>query len=124
MAADLRATPSAATKLATAAAASGWPAWMSPSACWVWASCAWASAAPAAAAMTTHGSIISHGSTVDDEQIYCSECQMWLNGTPQWEDHRKGDKHKKHKALNKKIAKQKILAKHMQCRSCGKAVHG
>ena len=26
---------------------------------------------------------------------YCEDCEMWLNGGPQWEDHKIGKKHKK-----------------------------
>ena len=27
--------------------------------------------------------------------VYCSDCQMWLNGQTQWQDHRIGKKHRK-----------------------------
>ena len=30
-----------------------------------------------------------------DEAVYCPECEMWLNGPTQWEDHQIGRKHKK-----------------------------
>ena len=28
--------------------------------------------------------------------VYCEDCEMWLNGPTQWEDHKIGKKHKKH----------------------------
>ena len=28
--------------------------------------------------------------------VYCEGCEMWLNGAPQWEDHKIGKYHKKH----------------------------
>ena len=27
--------------------------------------------------------------------IYCEECEMWINGPTQWEDHKVGKKHRK-----------------------------
>ena len=30
-----------------------------------------------------------------NDAIYCEQCEMWLNGSPQWEDHKIGHKHKK-----------------------------
>ena len=29
------------------------------------------------------------------DTIYCEHCEMWLNGSTQWEDHKIGNKHKK-----------------------------
>ena len=29
--------------------------------------------------------------------IYCEQCEMWLNGSPQWEDHKIGYRHNKKK---------------------------
>ena len=31
----------------------------------------------------------------EDGAIFCSHCEMWLNGPTQWEDHKIGTKHKK-----------------------------
>ena len=31
----------------------------------------------------------------DDDAVWCLECEMWLNGPTQWEDHKIGKKHKK-----------------------------
>ena len=31
----------------------------------------------------------------DDGAVYCLDCEMWLNGPTQWEDHKWGKKHKK-----------------------------
>ena len=30
-----------------------------------------------------------------NDAIYCEQCEMWLNGSPQWGDHKIGHKHKK-----------------------------
>ena len=32
---------------------------------------------------------------MDDGAVYCLDCEMWLNGPTQWEDHKWGKKHKK-----------------------------
>ena len=37
--------------------------------------------------------------------IYCEECEMWLNGGTQWEDHKIGKKHKKNVKKADKTAK-------------------
>ena len=34
--------------------------------------------------------------------IYCEQCEMWLNGSPQWEDHKIGNKHQKNTPGHKK----------------------
>jgi hypothetical protein len=31
----------------------------------------------------------------DSDGIWCTNCEMWLNGPAQWEDHKIGKKHKK-----------------------------
>jgi hypothetical protein len=31
----------------------------------------------------------------DSDGIWCKNCEMWLNGSAQWEDHKIGKKHKK-----------------------------
>ena len=33
--------------------------------------------------------------SLSENAIYCKDCQMWLNGPLQWEDHKIGKKHKK-----------------------------
>ena len=33
-----------------------------------------------------------------DGAVYCEDCEMWLNGPTQWEDHKIGKKHKKNVA--------------------------
>ena len=47
--------------------------------------------------------------------VYCEDCEMWLNGPTQWEDHKIGKKHKKNLARthpkNKTKAKAKPMAK-------------
>ena len=48
--------------------------------------------------------------------VYCEDCEMWLNGPTQWEDHKIGKKHKKNLARtgpnkNKNKAKAKPMAK-------------
>ena len=35
------------------------------------------------------------GFAEDDGAVYCQDCEMWLNGPVQWEDHKWGKKHKK-----------------------------
>ena len=35
----------------------------------------------------------------EDHVRYCSDCNMWLNGLTQWEDHRIGAKHRKNVLL-------------------------
>ena len=34
--------------------------------------------------------------------IYCEQCEMWLNGSPQWGDHKIGHKHRKNTPKHKK----------------------
>ncbi len=34
-----------------------------------------------------------------EQAVYCPDCEMWLNGPTQWEDHKIGKKHKKNKRL-------------------------
>ena len=41
--------------------------------------------------------------------VYCPECQTWLNGPRQWEDHKIGKKHTKN--INRSNAGQKAKAK-------------
>jgi hypothetical protein len=31
----------------------------------------------------------------DSQAVYCEDCEMWLNGPTQWEDHKIGKKHRK-----------------------------
>ena len=33
--------------------------------------------------------------SLSENAIYCEDCEMWLNGPLQWEDHKIGKKHKK-----------------------------
>ena len=33
--------------------------------------------------------------SLSENAIYCEDCEMWLNGQLQWEDHKVGKKHKK-----------------------------
>ena len=35
-----------------------------------------------------------------DQAVYCDDCEMWLNGPIQWEDHKIGKKHKKNTKKN------------------------
>ena len=35
------------------------------------------------------------GEEEQDGAVYCQDCEMWLNGPTQWEDHKFGKKHKK-----------------------------
>ena len=37
-----------------------------------------------------------------NDAIYCEQCEMWLNGSPQWGDHKIGHKHKKNTPKHKK----------------------
>ena len=37
-----------------------------------------------------------------NDVIYCEQCEMWLNGSPQWGDHKIGHKHKKNTPKHKK----------------------
>jgi hypothetical protein len=37
----------------------------------------------------------------DSQAVYCEDCEMWLNGPTQWEDHKIGKKHKKNLKRNK-----------------------
>ena len=39
----------------------------------------------------------------EDDAVYCPDCEMWLNGPAQWEDHKVRQRHKK------KERRQKIL---------------
>ena len=36
------------------------------------------------------------GDGEDDGAVWCTACQMWLNGPTQWEHHKIGSKHRKH----------------------------
>ena len=49
--------------------------------------------------------------------VYCEDCEMWLNGPTQWEDHKIGKKHKKHFARTrpKDENKAKSKPKHIGC---------
>ena len=35
----------------------------------------------------------------EDGAIYCKECELWLNGSAQWEDHKLGKKHRNNLAI-------------------------
>ena len=43
--------------------------------------------------------------------VYCEGCEMWLNGAPQWEDHKIGKYHKKHYPTKTRTPKDKNKAK-------------
>lgn len=45
--------------------------------------------------------------------VYCEDCEMWLNGPTQWEDHKIGKKHKKNLARTHPKDKTKAKAKPM-----------
>jgi len=43
--------------------------------------------------------------------VYCEDCEMWLNGPTQWEDHKIGKKHKKNLARTHPMTKTKAKCK-------------
>ena len=47
--------------------------------------------------------LLMDGTIEEEGAVYCEDCEMWLNGPTQWEDHKIGKKHKKHSRLKNKI---------------------
>jgi len=47
----------------------------------------------------------------DGAAVYCEDCEKWLNGPTQWEDHKIGKKHKKKLENDENLKKDKKLKK-------------
>ena len=47
--------------------------------------------------------LLMDGTIEEEGAVYCEDCEMWLNGPTQWEDHKIGKKHKKRSKRKNKI---------------------
>ena len=50
--------------------------------------------APADQQLSEEGAESGAGAPESGDARYCEDCEMWLNGPTQWEDHKIGKKHK------------------------------
>ena len=58
-----------------------------------------------------------------DHARYCEDCEVWLNGPTQWDDHKIGKKHKKRVKKNSKLAKKTAEAEFAAlCRQCAREI--
>ena len=46
---------------------------------------------------------------MDGSAVYCPDCQMWLNGPTQWQDHRIGKKHRTNVVRAKNVNVRPLL---------------
>ena len=57
----------------------------------------------------------------EGQYLWCKDCQMWINGPGQWEDHRGGKKHRKNARKNArvKICSGQPIQRLFMCALCG-----
>ena len=53
----------------------------------------------------------------EGQYLWCKDCQMWINGPGQWEDHRGGKKHRKNARV--KICSGQPIQRLFMCALCG-----